>query len=75
MKDKYSLVVVVVSSVLDVVVLLLVGGTTVELVPVEVDDVAPVEVVITVGFFVVVFGTEGWATGYIYKHETYEKEQ
>ena len=60
------LVVVVVSSVLVVVVvLLLVGGTTVELVPVEVDDVAPVEVVVIVGVLVVGFGPEGWATGYI----------
>ena len=52
--------VVVVSSVLVVVVPLLVGGPTVELVPVEV-DVAPVEVV-TVGIFVVGIGPEGWAT-------------
>ena len=50
--------VVVVSSVLVVVVPLLVGGPTVELVPVEV-DVAPVEVV---GIFVVGIGPEGWAT-------------
>ena len=74
-EHKYSLVVVVVSSVLVVVVvssvlvvvvvLLLVGGTTVELVPVEVDDVAPVEVVVIVGVFVVGFGPEGWATRYI----------
>ena len=53
--------VVVVSSVLVVVVPLLVGGPTVELVPVEV-DVAPVEVVVTVGIFVVGIGPEGWAT-------------
>ena len=84
-EHKYSLVVVVVSSVLVVVVvssvlvvvvvssvlvvvvvvLLLVGGTTVELVPVEVDDVAPVEVVVIVGVFVVGFGPEGWTTRYI----------
>ena len=50
--------VVVVSSVLVVVVPLLVGGPTVELVPVEV-DVAPGEVV---GIFVVGIGPEGWAT-------------
>ena len=54
--------VVVVSSVLVVVVPLLVGGPTVELVPVEV-DVAPVEVV---GIFVVGIGPEGWATEDIY---------
>ena len=53
--------VVVVSSVLVVVVPLLVGGPTVELVPVEV-DVAPVEVVVPVGIFVVGIGPEGWAT-------------
>ena len=98
-EHKYSLVVVVVSSVLVVVVvssvlvvvvvssvlvvvvvvvvLLLVGGTTVELVPVEVDDVAPVEVVVIVGVLVVGFGPEGWAARYIdiYTYETYEKEQ
>ena len=86
-EHKYSLVVVVVSSVLVVVVvssvlvvvvvLLLVGGTTVELVPVEVDDVAPVDVVVIVGIFVVSFGPEGWATIYIdiYTYETFEREQ
>jgi len=58
-------VVVVVSSVLVVAVLLLVGRPTVELVPVEV-DVAPVEVVVIVGIFVVGIGPEGWATEDIY---------